>query len=118
MRGKRVLEFVLLKPAFSSRNLTSLLLVAIFFGVYVLAGGKVEVPDVKQGANFGTVTKNGSRSGPTEESARFKPSPEREVAEQKLQPESSTEKFSNEQNQKLRELEERLKGLRRRTGAE
>jgi hypothetical protein len=64
MKGKKVLEFILLKPAFSSRNLTSLLLVAIFFAVYVLAGGKVEVPDVKQGSNFGSVSRSRAVSAP------------------------------------------------------
>ena len=58
MNGKKVLGFLLLKPAFNSRNLTSLALVALFFGVYVASGGKVtSVPKLKAGAGgFGSVT--------------------------------------------------------------
>ncbi len=57
MDKRRLRDFLLLKPAVSSRNLTSLLLVAIFFGVYVAAGGKVStIPEVAPGEGFGTVT--------------------------------------------------------------
>jgi hypothetical protein len=42
MNKKKIAEFLLLKPAFSTRNLTSILLVALFFGVYVASGGKVK----------------------------------------------------------------------------
>ncbi len=54
---KRILGFLLLKPAISSRNLTSLGLVGIFFGVYVAAGGKLEgLPAVQtEGGGFGAV---------------------------------------------------------------
>ena len=59
MDKRRIRDFLLLKPAVSSRNLTSLLLVAIFFGVYVAAGGKVStIPEVAPGEGFGTVTSN------------------------------------------------------------
>ena len=56
-QGKRILSFLLLKPAISSRNLTSLGLVGIFFGVYVAAGGKIEgLPAVQEGASgFGAL---------------------------------------------------------------
>lgn len=57
MSAKRVFGFLLMRPAWSSRNLTSLALVALFFGVYVAAGGKVSsVPKVKQGSSFGTMS--------------------------------------------------------------
>ncbi|MBL7663137.1 hypothetical protein JNK13_10345 [bacterium] len=56
MDKKKVVDIVLMKPAFSMRNLTSLLLVAFFFGVYAMAGGKVtSIPRVKTGGEFGTV---------------------------------------------------------------
>lgn len=54
-KTKRVLGFLLMKPAMSSRNLTSLGLVAMFFAVYVLAGGTVSpVPKVAVNQSFGT----------------------------------------------------------------
>lgn len=50
MKGKarKVADFLLVRPAFSQRNMTTLLLVAMFVGVYTLAGGKVtlRVPDI------------------------------------------------------------------------
>ena len=57
---KRILGFLMLRPAISSRNLTSLVLVGLFFGVYVAAGGKVEgIPAVQtDGGGFGTVDKS------------------------------------------------------------
>lgn len=59
MNGKKVFSFLVLKPAWSTRNLTSLALVALFFGVYVAAGGKITaVPKVKQGSGFGTINDN------------------------------------------------------------
>ena len=55
-KAKQVLNFLLLKPAMSSRNLTSIALVALFFGVYVAAGGKISsIPQIDQGSGFGTV---------------------------------------------------------------
>lgn len=55
---KRILGFLLLKPAISSRNLTSLGLVAIFFGVYVAAGGKIQgLPVIEDGSGFGAIEK-------------------------------------------------------------
>lgn len=50
----------MLRPAISSRNLTSLMLVGLFFGVYVAAGGKVEgIPAVQSNSGgFGTVEKD------------------------------------------------------------
>ncbi len=57
MDGKRVANFLLLRPAFSSRNLTSLALVALFFGVYVAAGGKVSsIPKLQTGNSFGGIS--------------------------------------------------------------
>lgn len=42
-KGSKIKDFLLFKPAISTRNLTSLALVALFFGVYVASGGKIEV---------------------------------------------------------------------------
>lgn len=56
MNAKKVVSFLLLRPAFTGRNVTSLGLVAVFFAVYVAAGGKVTtVPKMNAGASFGSV---------------------------------------------------------------
>ena len=59
-KWKKTLDFVLLKPAVSSRNLTSIALVAAFFGVYIAAGGKIAaLPNVQRAGGFGTVDVSG-----------------------------------------------------------
>ena len=123
MKGKKIVEFLILKPAFTSRNLSSLGLVAIFFLVYWLAGGKVAVPNVKQGSNFGSVTSSSRTnqniigSGPKNEIVspsrngavvpnNFDPTPA------SSKPDESTKALEEKLN-KLNELEERLKSLKR-----
>ena len=50
MNGKKVIGFLLCRSAFSQRNITSILLVLVFFGVYVLSGGKISmVPPALKG---------------------------------------------------------------------
>ena len=58
---KRVMEFATCRSAFSQRNITSILLVALFFGVYVMAGGKIstKVPSYEEMNRLG-----GGLSGP------------------------------------------------------
>jgi hypothetical protein len=55
MKAKKVLSFLLCTPAFTKRNITSILLVGAFFFVYVLAGGKIdtELPNAKKATSFG-----------------------------------------------------------------
>ncbi len=55
MDGKKILNILLMRSAFSTRNLTSLALVALFMCVYVAAGGKITTvpPNIKAGASFG-----------------------------------------------------------------
>lgn len=55
MNAKKVLGFLLCTPAFTKRNITSLLLVGAFFFVYVLAGGKIdtELPKARNVSSFG-----------------------------------------------------------------
>lgn len=56
MNGKRVLNFLLLRPAMTTRNLTSLGLVAFFFAVFYLSGGRIAaVPRITPGATFGGI---------------------------------------------------------------
>ncbi len=56
MNVNKVVSFLLLRPAFTGRNVTSLGLVALFFAVYVAAGGKITtVPTMKTGGSFGSV---------------------------------------------------------------
>ena len=52
--AKKALSFVLCKNAFTHRNLTSIGLVAIFFLVYVLAGGKIttQLPNFTDGGGL------------------------------------------------------------------
>jgi len=53
---RHVKDVLLLKPAVTSRNLVTVLLVALMFGVYIASGGKVTtVPQVRPGSGFGTV---------------------------------------------------------------
>lgn len=69
MDRRRLFEFLLLKPAFSSRNLSSIALVVLFFLIYVFSGGKVSwVPAVKQvrTGSFGAASVP-SRSSPQSE---------------------------------------------------
>ncbi len=55
MRGKQVIDFLVLRSAFTRRNFTSLFLVGVFFAVYVLSGGKVttKLPKMGQAGTFG-----------------------------------------------------------------
>lgn len=60
---KTVQDILLLKSAMSKRNLTSLLLVAAFMGIFVAAGGTLGLRDLRKvapGDGFGTVKKTGS----------------------------------------------------------
>ena len=122
MKAKKVVEFLILKPAFTSRNLSSLGLVAIFFLVYWLAGGKVDIPNVKQGSNFGSVTSSGDKLTPApsgiaalHQNSTVAPS-NLEAAPAKS--DESTKVLEDKLN-KLNELEERLKSLKRaKTGGE
>ena len=122
MKAKKVVEFLILKPAFTSRNLSSLGLVAIFFLVYWLAGGKVDIPNVKQGSNFGSVTSSGDKLTPAP-SGIAALHQNLTVAPSKLEaaPAKSDEstKVLEDKLNKLNELEERLKSLKRaKTGGE
>lgn len=63
MNAKKVVNFLVLRPAFTSRNLTSIGLVVLFFLIYVLSGGKVTwAPNMKSArdAGFGGVTDPGA----------------------------------------------------------
>lgn len=44
MNAKKLVSYVLCLSAFKIRNITSILLVVFFFGVYVMAGGKITTP--------------------------------------------------------------------------
>lgn len=122
MKGKKVLDFLILKPAFTSRNLTSLGLVGIFFLVYILAGGRITVPDVKQGANFGSVSQEPGvasmpPSSPMVNSAavveRAAPEAKTVTSQPVRHVPVLTDELRNDQASKLSEIEERLKDLKR-----
>jgi len=77
---KAITDILLLKPAVSTRNLTSLLLVLAFFGVYVAAGGKIEaVPKPPRGTGFGTIDR-GADSKAVVEPNKEKASTTRDLA--------------------------------------
>ena len=62
---KKVLGFLVLKDAVSSKNLTSIALVALFFGVYIASGGRIApLPKVERGPGFGDV-RTGDKHSPT-----------------------------------------------------
>ena len=124
MKGKKLLEFLILKPAFSSRNLSSLGLVLLFFIIYWLAGGKVTIPDVKQGSNFGSVTR-AERNRQVEQQVERQVerqgerrgesygSPVDEAKDAAPMSAQAKQRELEEKMQKLSELEERLKNLKR-----
>ena len=58
MNAKKVINFLVLRSAFTQRNVTSLGLVGIFFVVYLLSGGKVSLtsmPNIPRSDSFGGV---------------------------------------------------------------
>lgn len=74
MRAKKIINFLILRPAFTSRNMSSLGLVALFFALYILAGGKVTwIPDIKAGQGFGTVNRSSVTSQPSMDEAPTMP---------------------------------------------
>ncbi|MCB0358084.1 MAG: hypothetical protein KDD44_00555 [Bdellovibrionales bacterium] len=57
MKARQVVDFLLLRPAFNARNVTSIGLVGLFFAVYVLAGGKISaVPKIQSPDQFGGIS--------------------------------------------------------------
>ncbi len=55
MNARKIAGFLLCESAFTKRNISSILLVALFFAVYLLAGGKVStLPKLKETSGFGT----------------------------------------------------------------
>ncbi len=66
MKFKTFKDILLLKPAITSRNLVTLGLVLLFFGICMASGMKITgVPDVKPGTGFGGIErKNNSVVSP------------------------------------------------------
>jgi hypothetical protein len=56
MNAKKVVGFLLCKSAFTRRNISSIMLVAVFFVVYLMAGGRVStsLPDLKNATGLGS----------------------------------------------------------------
>jgi hypothetical protein len=57
MNARKVANFLFLRSAFTQRNFTSLLLVAIFFAVYLLSGGTIStsIPRLPDSTAFGNI---------------------------------------------------------------
>lgn len=73
MSARKVVDFLILRSAFTQRNVTSILLVGLFFGVFILAGGKITtVPpkSLKSGNTFGGVA---TRDGENESAEQQPP---------------------------------------------
>lgn len=78
MSAKKLVGFLVPLKAISPRNLTSLGLVAVFFAVYVICGGKIQsVPKVPVGKSFGGVQSSSSnlQNLPTRQNQNSKASP-------------------------------------------
>lgn len=60
MEKKKIADFLLMRPMFTVRNVTSIGLVAVFFCVYIMAGGKITtIPNIERDQNFGGVRRSG-----------------------------------------------------------
>jgi len=116
MPARKVLHFLTLRPAFSTRNLTSLLLVGVFFGVYYLAGGRVtSVPRVESGATFGSVST--TKESAVEEIEVEEKEPESIFApqvEKRAKPTPRAETTNSDSQDELSDIEARLQRLQKR----
>jgi hypothetical protein len=73
MGARKVVDFLLLRSVMTKKNFSSIGLVALFFGVYVLFGGKVVwVPKVDRTGGFGAA-ENDSLGGAVPSSASTTP---------------------------------------------
>ncbi len=82
MNAKKVVGFLVCKDAFTQRNISSVLLVAVFFGVYVFAGGKVttSIPELRGAAGLGATDLPGRARLPNPAEADKIPTPEESKA--------------------------------------
>ena len=133
MKTNKFIQFLLLKPVFSSRNLTSIALVALFVAVYVLAGGKITtVPKVSNSNAFGGIETKEEKRKPVP-AQRIEPAPQRvepssegssisgdisdilnntaQGNEVNTQPTQQVQPQGNPSGDSLSAIEERLKGL-------
>lgn len=132
MDKKKIVEFLILRPAFTIRNFTSIGLVLVFFGIYVLAGGKVTlIPKDPTGENFGSVSSAG-RPAPVNrisgDVVPVEPARHERMPAGTILGSSSSQSFSSLQNEselkkeaaELSDLEERLKKLqvKKKTGGQ
>ena len=95
MNKEALKQIFFLKSAVSSRNLTSLLLVGLFFGVYVAAGGKISsVPNIKPGQGFGTI------KGERQEEVRIEDSAADEAEEEATEAEFVEKKVNSKRTER------------------
>lgn len=65
-RKKKILDFLLLRSVLTLRNVTSFAIVGVFFGIYLLSGGRFgALPNVKPASGFGSVTLDVDESSKT-----------------------------------------------------
>ena len=90
MKTNKFIQFLLLKPVFSSRNLTSIALVALFVAVYVLAGGKITtVPKISNSNTFGGIESKEEKREPV-------PARRTETPPQRVEPSSQGSSISGD----------------------
>ena len=110
---KQALGFVFLKGAVNSRNLTSIGLVALFFGIYVASGGKVAaLPNIQSGGGFGT-TQGTSVNIQQEAKTQEQQSQKLFAAEEKV---VNTQEDLFQENKADKEEEDRLDDILNRLG--
>lgn len=74
MNAKKIAGFLLMRPAFTQRNLTSIVLVGVFIGSYFLMGGKIttSIPAPDKRNPFGSVKSSGVKSPGTKQTTSQK----------------------------------------------
>ncbi|MFN8391986.1 MAG: hypothetical protein U0136_16975 [Bdellovibrionota bacterium] len=99
MNGRKVVGFIFLQSAFTRRNFTTLILVAIFFSVYVMSGGTIStaIPKLPDPTTFGGVPLGTLPSADTQRTAPIKDPAEKEKALEVLGVKPSAERLARDQ---------------------
>lgn len=80
MDVKKVVNFILVRPAFTSKNISTIMLVGVFFGAYVLAGGQIRSVPISASSAAKFDTFGGARSGKTNASPQTTTKPSETTA--------------------------------------
>ncbi len=98
MNAKKAVDFLILRSAFTRRNFSSLFLVGVFFGVYVMSGGKIatKLPKLKEAGAFGDVAIPEPEAGPSTPAQAAKEKAEQAKAMELLGATTSAEREARE----------------------